>query len=1038
MMLRIAALWLAASAAFAQPLQYSIRTFAGVAPLGDNGPATAALMHFPVDVAIDAAGNLWIADEPGHRVRRVSPGGIITTVLGNGIGGYSGDGGQGSAAQTNGPRSITIDPAGNVYVGEFFGYRIRKISPSGIVTTVAGNGSRGFSGEGGQATNAQIGEVNDVALLPNNILVFSDATNHILRQVNLATGIITKFAGTGTPGLSGDGGPPLLAQFSAPHGLAADADGRLFVADTFNCRIRVIHQGVIRSLAGSACGYRDAPDPNNAQFHAPRGVSLDPTNPLNLYVADQFNNRIRLVTIPSGSVTTVTGNGRQSFSGDNGPLPNVAFNWPYGVTVDRNGALIIADTQNARVRRFAANVVSTIAGDSRATGSGGPASNARFFYPRGIAYAKDGSLYISDFNNVCIRRILPSGNILPAVGICGVLSEPLGPLTPGYPIGVAVDDDNNIFFGDLTSRVFVVTPGGFAGRYLIEPGVPAGMAFNAAKTLLYIADRGLHVVWRIDITTGAGTIIAGRRGEAGFSGDGGPADQAHFNTPEYVAVDPGGAVYVSDTNNHRIRRIGQNGFISTVAGTGRCNTFAAEVAALDSNLCSPEGIIVDSGGNLVFAERDAHRIRRLRAVTGIVETIAGSRSGQAGFDGDGALALQALLYEPRGLALDSGGDIYFADGRNHRIRVLSGAAASRLEIAEGNNQIGPVGTLLASRLGVRVVGLSGAPLAGISVSFAVTQGSGSLSAPTAISDASGIAAIRLTLGAVPGPVHVTASSGRESVTFVVQATGSAVEPPRPDDPRIFDDGVVGAGSSVPPVTTLAPNMLATVYGNNFAPAGTLRTLQPGDIANGRLPTVLAGACVTVGGTAAPVLAVLPGQINFQAPAVSGSSTDVRVTRNCGTPEARISAPMSVSAAPASPQFFFFVARGDGRSPAAAANAITGAYIGPPGLIPGAEFRPARPGDIVTIYTNGFGATDPAIPAGTIPQGAASARGSVSVRLGDRELSPGDILYAGVAPGQIINQLNIRIPADAPSGDLPLSVSIGGRTSPPGAFLAVER
>jgi uncharacterized protein (TIGR03437 family) len=1036
-MILIPLLLLIAVAGSSQPTQYSIRTLAGVAPLGDNGPATSALMHFPVDVAVDASGNIWIADEPGHRVRRVSPDGTITTVLGNGIGGYSGDGGQSSAAQTNGPRSVTIDAAGNVYVAEFFGYRIRKISPSGIVTTVAGSGSRGFSGEGGPATNAQISEVNDVALLPNNILVFTEPTNHVLRQVNLTTGVITRFAGSGTPGLSGDGGPALLARFDAPHGLAADAEGRLYVADTNNCRIRVIHQGIVRHLAGSTCGHRDAPDPNNAQFSGPRGISLDTMDPLYLYVADQFNNRIRRIVIPSGSVSTVAGNGRQSFSGDNGPLPNVSFNWPYGVAVDRDGSLIIADTQNARVRRLAANVVTTIAGDSRATGNGGPAADARLFYPLGLSHAKDGSLYISDFNNVCIRRILPSGTILPVIGVCGVLSEPLGPLTPGYPIGVVVDDNGNVIYDDLTRSVYVVTPGGQSGKFATQPGIPAGLALNAAGTRLLVADRGDHVVWHIDLTNGTGSVIAGRRREAGYDGDGGNAGQALLNAPEYVTFDANGLIYIADTNNHRIRRIDQNGFITTVAGTGRCSPLAAEVGALLTDLCTPEGLVFDAGGNLIIAERDAHRIRRLRFDTGIIETVAGSRSGEAGFGGDGALALQALLYEPRGLAIDPAGNIYIADGRNHRIRVLSGAAPARLEIAEGNNQIGPLGSLLASRLGVRVTGLSGAPLAGISVSFAITSGSAYLSAPTAVSDASGIAAVRVTLGRIPGPVHITASSGRESVTFVVQATGSIVEP-RPDDPRIFENGVVGAGSSVPPVTTIAPNMLATVYGVNFAPAGTLRTLQPGDIAGGRLPAVLAGVCVTVGGVAAPVLAVLPGQINFQVPAVTGASSDVRVTRGCGSSDPRASAPLHVAAAAASPQFFFFVPRADGRSPAAAADAITNAYIGPAGLIPGAEFRPARPGDIVTIYATGFGATDPAIPAGTIPQGAAAVRGNVTVRLGGRDLSPSAILYAGVAPGLIINQLNILIPADAASGELPLTVTIGGRTSPPGAFLAVQR
>jgi trimeric autotransporter adhesin len=351
-MIRSGVLFALALSAFAQPSQYSIRTIAGVVPIGDNGQASRALLHFPVSVAVDAAGNVWIADEPGNRVRRVNTDGTITTVLGNGIGGFSGDGGPAAAAQTNGPRAIKIDAAGNVYVGEFFGYRIRRISPAGIVTTVVGSGVRGFSGEGGQAVNAQIGEVNDIALLPNNILVFSDASNHMLRQVNLTTGIITRFAGTGASGFGGDEGPALDAQFNNPHGLAVDAQGRLFVADAGNCRIRVIHQGVIRNVAGSSCGYRDAPDPNNAQFFVPRGIAFDPSQPNDLYVADQLNNRIRRVVLPSANVSTVVGNGNQSFSGDNAALPTVAFNWPFGVALDRNGNLLIRHAECARPALF--------------------------------------------------------------------------------------------------------------------------------------------------------------------------------------------------------------------------------------------------------------------------------------------------------------------------------------------------------------------------------------------------------------------------------------------------------------------------------------------------------------------------------------------------------------------------------------------------------------------------------------------------------------------------------------------------------------
>ena len=327
----------------------------GSAPFsGDGGVATNAEIQ-PTGVAVDAAGNLFIADDDNNRIRKVDTNGIITTVAGNGNASFSGDGGVATNAALQNPFGVTVDAAGNLFIADTVNWRIRKVNTNGIITTVAGNGTNFFSGDGGAATNAGMHPAS-VALDAVGNLFIADNGNYRIRKVN-TNGIITTVAGNGNQSFSGDGGAATNAALNAPISVAVDSNGNLFIADANNNRVRKVDtNGIITTVAGNGTldysGAGDGGVATNAGVASPYGVVVDVLG--NLFIADANDSRIRKVNT-NGIITTVAGSANTGFSGDGGAATRAWLANPFGVTVDTSGDLFIADNSNFRIREVQYN-----------------------------------------------------------------------------------------------------------------------------------------------------------------------------------------------------------------------------------------------------------------------------------------------------------------------------------------------------------------------------------------------------------------------------------------------------------------------------------------------------------------------------------------------------------------------------------------------------------------------------------------------------------------------------------------------------------
>lgn len=595
----------------------------------DGIPATTAGVGQVSGLAQDRNGNIYFSDLSTNRVYRIGTSGILTAYAGSGTQGYGGDGGPATAAALFNPRGLAFDGLGNLYICDGANFRIRKVSAAGIISTIAGTGTSGYSGDGGQATSAMLGFNTRVALDSVFNIYISDPNNHRVRRIT-SDGVIRTFAGNGVSAFAGDGGPATLASLQSPEGLAFDAVGDLYIADPAANRVRMVGtNGTIKTVAGTGLNGTtgDGGPAIQARLNYPVAVAVDQSGAL--LIADQFAQRIRRVDPLTAVISTIAGTSQAGLAGDGGPAVNASLYGPADLLAAANSALLIADLNNLRVRSIQQGTITTIAGNGnyRYSGDGGIATDANLPSPDGVVVDSSGNVDVCD----------NFANRVRSVNGYGIINLIAGTGTAGYG-------------GD---------GGPAASAMLIDcDGIAADGSGN-----LYLADTHNQRVRKIN-SSGVISTLAGN-GSAGFAGDGGQAAAASLALPQGVAVDSRGNVYIADTGNNRIRMVNSAGMISTIAGNGSQGFAGDGVSAIAAQLNAPSRVAVDSSGNVWFSDNGNNAVRRI-STDGNIHTVAGT--GQSGFSGDGGPAVSAQLNNPNGLAVDSTGGLLIADTGNLRIR----------------------------------------------------------------------------------------------------------------------------------------------------------------------------------------------------------------------------------------------------------------------------------------------------------------------------------------------------------------------------------
>lgn len=339
-----------------------IYTFAGTGTAGytgNGGFATQARLSGPEAITIDGNGNIYVADNGNHVIRKITPTGIISTVAGNGTAGFLGDGGQATAARLNGPAGVAIDGSGNLYISDQANHRIRKVTSGGVISTVAGSGTAGWVGDGSPATNYRLSSPDDICLDPNNSdhLYIADGGNNMVRKLVLSTSTISIFAGKyngGVGGFSGDGAAATNALLNTPSGVWVDGSGDVFIADKINNRIRKVSGGNISTICGTgtASYTGNGGQATAATINSPSGVCKDGSG--NIYIADNLNWVVRKINT-SGVISTYAGNNIQGYQGDGGLATNARIDVDYGIYCTSGGDVLLADYQNSVCRRVSVN-----------------------------------------------------------------------------------------------------------------------------------------------------------------------------------------------------------------------------------------------------------------------------------------------------------------------------------------------------------------------------------------------------------------------------------------------------------------------------------------------------------------------------------------------------------------------------------------------------------------------------------------------------------------------------------------------------------
>ena len=623
---------------------------------GVTGGAGNASLYHPYAVAVDSSGNVYIADQYNCVVREVTAStNTITTVAGTaGACGYTGDGGKGTAAEVNYPSGVALDSSGNLFIGDTNNCVVRKVIIStNIISTYAGNHTCGYSGDGGGATSAELNSPAGAAADSSGNLFIADASNCVIREVTKSTGKISTVAGNHTCGFSGDGGLATSAEIYTAYAVAVSGTTVTF-ADYNNQRIRQFTVGgTMNTVAGNGtacqgtCG--EGGSAISAELYDPVGVAI--TTGGTIYIGDNYNYAVDSFTV-GGNLNRVAGNHSYNvetlFSG--APANGVVLNYPYGIYDDSSGNVYIADSHNFMVREDvkSTGLVNFFAGDGTYgySGDGSAATSAELTYDYGVAKDSSGNVYIADTDNCLIRKVKTAGTISTFAGLlvsgsprCGYSGDG-GAATSAelyYPYGVAVDSKNNVYIADYSNDVVreVSTTGtittiagiGQVAGYSGDGGPatngllygPTALAVDPAGNV-FIADYNNCRVREISAATSIITTVAGN-GNCGFTGDGLAIDNG-VGYPQGVAVDANDNLFIGD-NNQRVRWVNPQGFMTTVAGNGQAGYNGDGGSATAAELYTPAGVALDSAGDILVSDYNNFRVRSITAFAA-VSTSAGS------------------------------------------------------------------------------------------------------------------------------------------------------------------------------------------------------------------------------------------------------------------------------------------------------------------------------------------------------------------------------------------------------------------------------
>jgi len=865
------------------------------------------------------------------------------------------------------------------------------------------------------ATSADLPASPSVAVDAKGNVYFSGF--YTVLRMDAATRILTLVAGNATPGFSGDNGPAASAQLTQPNAVAVDSAGNVYIAD--GNRIRKVSNGIITTIAGNGtAGATGDGGPAVSAEVAPLGLAFDLSGSLYFTnsvpnMAGAFPGFAHLSTvrkISQGVVTTVAGNGTCcGITGDGVPATSTPLYELTAIAVDSSGNLYVPSTTNTNIGNIGA--IYKISGGAIDIIAGGPdslLSTEDGFYPNppyseiaGIAVDSAGNIYIADYLDYRVREI--SGGAVATIAGNGTFgySGDGGPATSAqvtYPDGIAVDSAGNLYVSEIDGRIREISKGiittaagngtfGFGGdngpATSAQLYLPQGIAVDSAGNL-YIADEYNNRVR--EVSNGIMTTLAGSATQ-GYAGDGGPATAAGLFMPQGVTVDSAGNVYIADTDDGRVREV-SNGAITTAAG----------------NLGHPTQVTADGAGNVYIS--DANGVRKLSG--GIVSSVAGN--GTIGFSGDGGPATSAQLFAAYGIAVDSAGSVYIADAGNNRIRKVSNGIITTVA---GNGTAGYSGDNGPATSGALngpqsiAVDTAGNLYIADTNNYSIRKVSNGVIATIAGTGTAGFS------GAQIEPTDIAVDSGG-NVYFSEQYAYRV---------RVLKP----CFGQCPPQA--APAIAAVVNGASFQPgiaAGSWVTIQGANLANtidqvatGSLPTALDGVSVSIDGKPAFVDYVSPTQINVQAPSDSAIGPVSVVVTNNGA----ASAPAPAQLEAAAPAFFLY----SGTNYAIASRLPDYAEVGDPSA-------PAKPGDTVVLWGTGFGATSPAVPAGTTVSGVPVVVPTPTVTVGGVPVTVVSALLTSGCAG--LYQVTIELPANVPAGAVAVEASAGGSPSPAGVLLFV--